>query len=100
MTARVISRGAVCLALFLLFQLFVRPRAGRRSWPAGRLFVLVGLSYAVWRFAVEFIRDDPERGLHGPFSTSQWVSLVVVALAVAWLVRQRRPATRSDGAAT
>jgi phosphatidylglycerol---prolipoprotein diacylglyceryl transferase len=35
--------------------------------------------YSVFRFIIEFFRDDAERGTFGQFSTSQWISLVIIA---------------------
>lgn len=36
-------------------------------------------SYAVFRFILEFWRADEARGIWGPFSTSQWISLAILA---------------------
>lgn len=35
--------------------------------------------YAVFRFILEFWRADEVRGIWGPFSTSQWISLAILA---------------------
>ena len=47
---------------------------------SGEAFAAFIASYAVWRFFVEFLRDDSDRGmwLAGLLSTSQVVSLVVL----------------------
>jgi phosphatidylglycerol:prolipoprotein diacylglycerol transferase len=48
--------------------------------------------YAVLRFALELLRDD-DRGSLGALSTSQIVSIVVVAaVAIAWSALRRRSA--------
>ncbi len=39
-------------------------------------------SYGIFRFFIEFIRGDSDRGYFGPFSTSQWVSLLLVIIVV------------------
>jgi len=45
--------------------------------------------YAVWRFVIEFFRDD-FRGNVGTLSTSQFISLFIFALGIFLLVRSRR----------
>ena len=47
--------------------------------------------YGTERFFLEFLRND-RRGLYGPFSTSQWISLALIAAAIGFLVRLRRRA--------
>ena len=46
--------------------------------------------YGTDRFFLEFLRYDAGRGIYGPFSTSQWISIVAIAGAVFWLIRKRR----------
>ena len=62
------------LALLLATERKGQPFAGRTFW----LYVLL---YGLSRFVIEFYRGD-ERGMLGPLSTSQVVSLVAVPLAV------------------
>lgn len=51
------------------------------------------VSYAVFRFILEFWRADDIRGLWGPFSTSQWISLLlIVSIAVKEVLNTRRKA--------
>ena len=65
----------------------------RRGKPFdGRTFWLYMLLYGISRFIVEFYRGD-ERGAIMGVSTSQFVSLVIVPLAVVMLLRLRRRAT-------
>ncbi len=45
--------------------------------------------YAVWRFIIEFFRAD-ERGSVGALSTSQFISLFILAFGVYLLVKSRR----------
>ena len=45
--------------------------------------------YAVWRFIIEFFRADP-RGSVGPLSTSQFISLFILAFGIYLLVRSRK----------
>jgi phosphatidylglycerol:prolipoprotein diacylglycerol transferase len=81
--------GAEFLILVLLLA---TERLGRRF--AGRTFWLYMLLYAVSRFIIEFFRDDP-RGSLGPFSTSQFISVILAPLAIvmlAYLARRAAPA--------
>src|SRR5215510_5855356 len=69
--------------LLILILLLTTERKGR-SYP-GRTFWLYMLLYAVSRFIIEFFRGD-ERGAVGMFSTSQFISILLVPLAVVMLV--------------
>ncbi len=64
------------LALFVVTLLVWR----RRSFRGQPLLVLV-MGYGVWRFLIEHVRDDPERGALGGFSTSQLISLALIPIA-------------------
>ena len=63
--------------------------AGRAAGPGQMLRAYV-FCYAPVRFVLEWFRGDPARGMYGPLSTSQWLSLVVLALALAWPVAGRK----------
>jgi len=59
----------------------------------GELFVLQVALYAVGRFVIEFFRGDPARGYFGLLSTSQWISLAMLAatiVAAFFLARRRK----------
>jgi phosphatidylglycerol:prolipoprotein diacylglycerol transferase len=76
--------GAELLILVILLAL------ERRGRPfAGRTFWLYILLYAISRFIVEMFRGDP-RGTIAGVSTSQFVSLVTLPIAVIMLIRLRR----------
>ncbi len=68
--------------LILLLLLFTE-RKGRPF--AGRTFWLYMLLYAVSRYVIEIFRGD-ERGMVGIFSTSQFISIILVPLAIIMLV--------------
>ncbi len=68
--------------LILVF-LLATEKSGRRF--AGRTFWLYMLLYAISRYIIEYYRDDP-RGSVGPFSTSQFISLILAPLAVLMLI--------------
>jgi phosphatidylglycerol:prolipoprotein diacylglycerol transferase len=69
--------------LVILLMLLATERKGR-PFP-GRTFWLYMLLYGVSRFIIEFYRGD-ERGTVGMFSTSQFISLLLVPLAIGMLV--------------
>jgi len=72
--------GAELLILLLLLatERRGRPFPGRTFW--GYMFL-----YAVSRFIIEFYRGDP-RGMVGGFSTSQFVSMLIVPVSIIMLV--------------
>ena len=73
--------GAEALILVVLLAL---ERRGR-PFP-GRAFWTYMLLYGVSRFAIEFFRGDNRGIVFGALSTSQFVSLIVVPIAVLMLV--------------
>jgi phosphatidylglycerol---prolipoprotein diacylglyceryl transferase len=68
--------------LLILIFLLTTEKSGRKF--AGRTFWLYMLLYSVSRFVIEFYRND-ERGSVGPFSTSQFVSVILAPLAIGML---------------
>jgi phosphatidylglycerol---prolipoprotein diacylglyceryl transferase len=69
---------ALILVLLLVTEKKGRPFEGRTFWS---YMVLYGIS----RFVIEYYRDDP-RGFVLGFSTSQFISLILVPLAVGMLI--------------
>jgi len=47
----------------------------------GQVFLSMVMGYGVWRFFIEYVRDDPERGGAFNFSTSQLISLLLIPIA-------------------
>jgi len=77
--------------LVILLLLLWSERKGRPF--AGRTFWLYMLLYAISRFVIEFYRGD-DRGMVGPLSTSQFISVLLAPLAIvmlAWLARSAEP---------
>ena len=72
--------------LILMFLLATENRGRKFS---GRTFWLYMLLYAISRYIIEIYRGD-ERGAVGPFSTSQFISLILAPLAVGMLIYLRR----------
>ena len=59
----------------------------------GQVLLSFVLGYSVWRFFLEYLRDDPERGAAFGFSTSQLISLALMPLAmIAYSVMRKKPA--------
>ncbi|HTB34920.1 MAG TPA: prolipoprotein diacylglyceryl transferase [bacterium] len=65
---------------------------GRKRY-SGQVFGAYIVLYAAWRFGIEFLRGDPERGtlISSALSPSQWISLLGLALGC-WLLRRRSAA--------
>jgi phosphatidylglycerol:prolipoprotein diacylglycerol transferase len=80
------SAGALALAALIAFV--VRPRQRRD----GDSFLVFCIGYAMLRFALEFLRADERGGVLG-LSTSQHLSIVLVAVALASARALRFPAS-------
>ncbi len=78
------------LAFLLAFEKKGRPFPGRTFWS----YMLL---YGISRFIIEFYRGDT-RGAIGVFSTSQFVSVIIVPLAIIMLIvlGRRGPAPRAE----
>lgn len=95
--------SAVGFVLFGVSVLVLKKRQYR-----GQVLLAFFALYGVWRFFVEYVRDDPERGAAFGFSTSQLISLAMIPLClllhVILLKRKRErgepaiPAHARDGA--
>lgn len=86
---------ALAAALFGALQLL-----SRRSRRPGETYLALLAGYSAWRFAVEFVRDDPGRHAFGAsaLSDSQIVALAVLAAcAAAWALLRRRAPSASPG---
>lgn len=75
------------LGVFLIFLALTRFEK-KASRPGAVFFAGIG-GYAVVRFFVEFARADASRGFVGPFSFGQILSMGILALTVAWFLRNR-----------
>jgi len=62
----------------------------KRKQFDGQIFWLYALSYGIFRFVVEFFRGDPRGTVFGgALSTSQFVAIVMVTVALGMLARLR-----------
>ena len=72
----------------------------------GQVLIAYGIIYSIVRFTIEFFRDDPRGDLFGlttltGLSTSQIISLIVAAVAVAFMIwRLRLGDKRENGTRT
>jgi phosphatidylglycerol---prolipoprotein diacylglyceryl transferase len=84
--------GAAALVLAAALYYRVRPR--RRGH--GEVFGWMLVGYGVWRCAVEVLRIDPRGGL-GPLSTSQLLSIPMIAAGLWLIARARRGSGPGSG---
>jgi phosphatidylglycerol:prolipoprotein diacylglycerol transferase len=75
---------------FLLFLVLLQ--MGRRRSSEGRVAIAFFGIYALFRFAVEFLRCDSVRGGVIGLSTSQALAVVVIAAVAGWMRSGRRAA--------
>jgi phosphatidylglycerol:prolipoprotein diacylglycerol transferase len=80
--------------LILVFLLATEKHWRRRAGWTWWVYILL---YGVSRFVIEFFRGDP-RGFTMGFSTSQWISIVLVPLAIVMMIVlwRRRPETPAE----
>lgn len=64
-----------CFNILLCIALILYARRERKS---GTVMGLYMVCYGVFRFIIEYLRDDAIRGSFLWFSTSQWISLVLI----------------------
>lgn len=80
-TQLISAAGMFLIAAVLLLYAKKNPKRG----CVGALYLIL---YSIGRFAVEFLRND-HRGEVGIFSTSQFISLVMVVLGVVLFVKRK-----------
>lgn len=70
----------------LLIFLFLLYLYNKHKLTKGHMIIAYALTYPVVRFVDEFFRGDEIRGFWGPFSTSQWISIIIFAAALIYVV--------------
>ena len=78
---QLLEAGLNFLLFLFIFMCFIR---GIRK---GRLLQIYLLVYPVIRFCDEFLRGDAIRGKILFFSTSQWISIILFAFAIIWIIK-------------
>ena len=56
----------------------------KRKLLCGKLLPFYFISYGIIRFSLEFLRGDEIRGRWLIFSTSQWISIVLIIAGIIW----------------
>jgi phosphatidylglycerol:prolipoprotein diacylglycerol transferase len=74
-TQLIMSAGDLLIAAILLLY----AKKDRKKGRVGGLYLIL---YSAGRFAIEFLRGDDLRGFVGPFSTSQFVSVLTLLLGI------------------
>ena len=87
---QLVEAGLNFLLFFFLLWFARKPR------PQGRILGAYVIAYAVIRFVLEFLRYDYERGILWAFSTSQWISLILLPIGI-WLLARRAKAGEKTG---
>ena len=82
-----IYESAAGLVLFVFAVWLLTHRRFR-----GQVLVTVGALYGLWRFFIEYLRDDPERGFAFGFSTSQLISLALIPVCILGYVQLKKRA--------
>lgn len=72
------------LCIFLILLVLYKKKGNRFAVTPAYL-----LMYSVVRFFDEFLRGDANRGIWGPFSTSQWISLAIFLVTIIYLLVKR-----------
>jgi phosphatidylglycerol---prolipoprotein diacylglyceryl transferase len=73
----------------------------RRKKFDGQVLIAYGIIYSIFRFLIEFIRDDPRGDLFGltsatGLSTSQLVSLLVAIASVVFMIWRLRSGSQAE----
>jgi phosphatidylglycerol:prolipoprotein diacylglycerol transferase len=87
-----VLEAAVCFVI--AFIAWKRHRQGSTR----HLFVSAVLSYSVARFALEWVRADPDRNQIGALSPSQWIAASLLLLGAAYALYARCRSARAVGA--
>ncbi len=71
------------LGLFFISFFILKSRASLQS------FAIYFLGYGVLRFGIELLRGDEIRGLWGPLTPSQWISLAMISVGLMLLMTRK-----------
>jgi phosphatidylglycerol:prolipoprotein diacylglycerol transferase len=75
-----------CINLILFIALLIYARQERKPFQVLGFYLLF---YSLARFILEYLRFDETRGIYGILSTSQWISILVLAVAIYLLLGKR-----------
>lgn len=77
------------LIIFLVLYFLIK-----KGKAKGKILDIYLLSYAPVRFILEFFRGDAIRGFVGPFSTSQFISLLIIVAVIPIMIIRHKKETR------
>ena len=80
---------SICEFVIFIILAFLVYRADEERLRSGDIALLYLAMYGVVRFILEFLRGDDIRGVYGPFSFSQYVSLILLVIAGVLYMRRR-----------
>jgi len=72
---------AACLFIIAAILIIVY----KKTAGTGLTVCLYGILYSILRFTLEFFRGDLVRGVYGPFSTSQYISIALFIVSVVFI---------------
>lgn len=87
---QLVESGFEFILFFLLWWLFSHGKLQKRLLP---LYFMI---YPVGRFILEFFRGDAHRGIYFGVSTSQWISMVLFAVATVIMVKRTISISKSN----
>ncbi len=83
----------------IIFIILIIIRIKKKDREKGSQVTAYLVMYAVMRFVLEFFRGDAARGFIGFFSTSQWISVVIMMVCAVIMFKGTRTAqNRNEGA--
>ncbi len=85
---------AIYNVVIVVVLLVWEERRGKQGKRVSLLPVYL-LMYAPFRFVLEFFRDDGVRGRFGILTTSQWISLITLAVLLILFLLQRKKRAKS-----
>ena len=79
-------------SIFCLMLFFALVWLSRRKTFDGQILLAYSVAYAIGRFIIEYFRGDADRGFvfGGAFSTSQFIAIIILVLAVMLYPRRRK----------
>ena len=71
---------------FILFFVILIVGKKHKDWNLLKLYLI---SYALFRFVIEFFRGDEIRGIFAELSTSQWISITIIGYYIIKMIKKK-----------